>query len=297
MSDAKQKTIVIVGPTGSGKTGLSVELARRLDGEVISADSRQVYRGLDIGTEKVSQREMRGVPHHCIDMASPRRAFSVEQWRRHAEGALKNIARRARVPIVAGGTGFYVDALVYGTDFPAVAPNTRLRRELIRLHTDELLLRLRALDPVRAETIEQKNPRRLMRAIEIATALGHVPILSKREPHFDVTWVGLFPGDDVLTERLEARLDRTLRKGLVDETSMLRETLGLSWKRIDELGLEYRIAARYLRGEILKPEMRACMLQELRRYTKRQMTWFKRNKDIVWYTDATDAMRAFEMEA
>ena len=187
----KQKIIVILGPTASGKTALSIALAKKYGGEVISADSRQVYRGLDIGTEKVTKKEMRGVPHHCIDIASPRQAFSVTQWRKHAQKAIDRIVHNENIPIVAGGTGQYIDALVYNTVFPAVKPNYTLRRELEKKTCAELLKQLQQLNPVRATNIERENPRRLIRAIEIATALGGVPSLRKKEAQYDVIWIGI----------------------------------------------------------------------------------------------------------
>jgi len=285
--------IAVVGPTASGKTGLAIALAKKLDGEVISADSRQVYRGLDIGTEKVTKKEMQGVPHHCIDIASPRRAYSVEQWRKVAEKAITSVQRNGGLPIVAGGTGLYVDSLVYGTKFPAVKPNATLRKQLSKYTTKEMFEQLKELDPARAENIEKDNPRRLLRAIEIATELGSVPPLKGTEPKYETRWIGLYPGMDVLEARIKGRLDSTIRKGLVAETRKLRDEMGLSWKRIDELGLEYRIVASFIRGEISKEQMRALMLQELRKYAKRQMRWLKRNKEIEWFTDAETALKQF----
>ncbi len=292
----KQKLIAIVGPTASGKTGLSIELAKRYNGEVISADSRQVYKGLDIGTEKVTKHEMRGVPHYCIDVASPKRAFSVEQWRRCALQALKQIDKHGALPIVAGGSGFYVDALVHNYSFPVVKPNTKLRNELKKKSTEELFETLERLDPRRALTIEAKNPRRLIRAIEIAIELGKVPSLSKKQSNFDVVWIGIFPGLDVLTERIEKRFYNTTRKGLITETKKLREEVGLSWKRINELGLEYRIVGEYLRGEITKEEMREKNIRELRKYAKRQMTWLKRNTKIQWFKNKEEALAKITLQ-
>ncbi len=286
----QQRLIAIVGPTASGKTGLGIELARHIGGEVISADSRQVYRGLDIGTEKVTLREMRGVPHHCIDIASPRRTFSVEQWRTHALRALRDIVRRGNVPILVGGTGWYVDALLYGVVLPHVPPNLALRASLQKRSTEELYDTLRTLDPERARTVERHNPRRLIRAIEVATACGSVPQIRYDAPAFDVLWAGLNPGMEELEKRIEARLERSLRRGLVAETKALRTDLHLSTKRIEELGLEYRAVDAYLRGAYTKDELRAQLVTGLRRYAKRQMTWFKRNKDIVWYTSPDDAL-------
>jgi tRNA dimethylallyltransferase len=282
--------IVIVGPTASGKSGLAVALAKKINGEVISADSRQVYRGLDIGTEKISRREMAGVPHHCIDIASPRRAYSVETWRRHAERAIRDITRRGKLPIVAGGTGLYVDALVYGTEFPKVKPNADLRAALASWPVEKLFARLVELDPERAETIEPENPRRLIRAIEIAEALGTVPVTKPRTERYKVTWIGLNLPFAVLEERIRTRLARTLKRGLVAETKKLHEDIGLSWKRINELGLEYRTVGAYLRGEIPKEHLKEKLYQGVRRYAKRQLRWLKRNQDIVWYANAEEAL-------
>lgn len=286
----KADIFVIVGPTASGKTGLSIELAKRVAGEVISADSRQVYRGLDIGTEKVTEEEMQGVPHHCIDIASPRRAFSVAQWKRHAERALKGIVSRGHVPIVAGGSGMFVDTLMYDLHFPKVAPNASLRRRLHHKDTTSLLEILRSLDPKRAEHIEPENPRRLVRAIEIATALGSVPPLEYGESRYDARWIGLFPGMDVLERRIATRLDQALSRGLIEETARLSTELGLSRSRIDELGLEYRLVAAHLRGELSEAELREKMRIELRRYAKRQMTWFRRHEQIEWHKTACDVL-------
>jgi tRNA dimethylallyltransferase len=290
----KKKVIVIIGPTASGKTGLSIALAKKYNGEVISADSRQVYRGLDIGTEKVSKREMQGVPHYCIDIANPKRTFTVAQWCIHAKNALHAIHKKNKIPIIAGGTGFYVDSLVFGDTFPKVKPNAQLRKKLEKMTVEELLQKLKTLDPKRAQTVEQKNPRRLIRAIEIATELGKVPSLKLREEKYDVTWIGINPGIDTLMYRIESRLDTTFKKGLVSETKKLKEEMGLSWRRINELGLEYRIVGAYLRKEITKVEMREKMLLELRRYAKRQMTWMKRNEATMWFLSADDALSAIK---
>jgi tRNA dimethylallyltransferase len=291
----KLKLIVVIGPTASGKTGLSIALAKKYDGEVISADSRQVYRELNIGTEKVTKKEMQGIPHYCIDVANPKRTYTVEQWRREAEKAIVSMRKRNKLPIVAGGTAFYVDSLVYGTSFPSVKPNRQLRKALEKKTVEELLLQLKKLDPKRAKTIEQKNPRRLIRAIEIATELGTVPPLPKQKPLYEVTWIGLNPGLPILVERITARLGSTFKKGLVAETKKMREELGLSWKRINEIGLEYRIVGEYLRKEISKEEMQEKMIRELRSYAKRQMTWLKRNENIQWFASAEEALTSLDI--
>ena len=288
--------IIVVGPTASGKTALAVELARRLGGEVISADSRQVYRGLDIGTGKVTKREMRAVLHHCLDIAKPSRAFSVTQWRTHAQKAIGDIASRDKVPIIAGGTGFYIDALVYGIDFPAVKPNTALRKTLGKKAPEELLAILKKLDPARAKTIEQKNPRRLIRAIEIATALGKVPALSEKKALYDVTWIGINPEERVLEEKIHTRLIARMRQGMVAEVKNLHTPSvgrGLSWNRLDALGLEYRYLSKYLQGMLTKEEMLVELERAICQYAHRQMTWFKRNKEIRWFTSPDQALSEF----
>lgn len=282
--------IVILGPTASGKSGYAVELAKRIGGEVISADSRQVYRGLDIGTEKITREEMRGIPHHCIDLASPRRSFSVEQWRRHALRAIARCRKRGTVPILAGGTGLYIDALVFGIQFPHVKPNAALRARLGRMHTSTLFSMLEELDPERARTIEAQNPRRLIRAIEVATELGKVPAVTREHSPYQVTWIGITPPFPVLEVRIADRLDRALSAGLVDETARLRTDMGMSWQRIDELGMEYRICAQYLCGALPEALLRDTLVRSVRRYAKRQLTWLKRYKDVAWYGIAKDAL-------
>ncbi len=288
----KPSLIVILGPTASGKSGLAVAVAKRLGGEIISADSRQIYRELTIGTEKISVEEMSGVPHHCIDIASPRRSFSVEQWRRHAQHAIASCFKRGSIPIVAGGTGLYIDALLYGIEFPSVKPDMAVRRELEKMPAATLYATLQKLDPERARTIEKENPRRLIRAIEIARALGKVPTLTHKNPLYDVTWIGINPPFPLLEERIATRLDEALKKGLVAETRMLRDTLGLSWKRINELGMEYRVCAQYVRGELPESELRDTLIREVRRYAKRQLTWLKRYKEVTWYDQASEALHS-----
>jgi tRNA dimethylallyltransferase len=279
------KLIAVVGPTASGKTALAVEIARAVGGEVVSCDSRQVYRGLDLGTGKVTGAEARGVPHHLIDVASPSRAYSVARFERDALRAIRGILDRGKVPILCGGTGLYADAAVFGAGAPDVPPNPALRRELAALSAEEMAARLDALDPERAASIDRKNRRRLERAIEIAEALGSVPKQPARSPRFETLWIGIAPEREELHRRIETRLDARLRRGMVAEARRLRGA-GLPWSRFEALGLEYRWLGRFLRGEASRPEMRDALLADIRRYAKRQMTWFRRNKLIGWYRPA-----------
>jgi tRNA dimethylallyltransferase len=276
------KVIAVVGPTASGKTALAVEIARAVGGEVISCDSRQVYRGLDVGTGKVTKAEARGVPHHLIDVADPKRQFSVARFEKLALRAIRGVLKRGKVPVLCGGTGQYVDAIVYGNTFPAVPQNPALRRELAKLPTPDLAARLAALDPERAAAIDPAHRHRLERATEIATALGKVPAPPPRRPRFDVLWIGLAPEKDDLHARIEARLDARLHRGMIAEAKCLRAA-GLSWARFEKLGLEYRWLGRFLSGAVSRQEMRDELLADIKRYAKRQMTWFKRNNSIVWY--------------
>lgn len=290
--ELKTKIIAVVGPTASGKTDLAVELARRFNGEVISADSRQVYTGLDIGTGKATKREMRGVPHHLLDVASPKRTMSVVQYERLATRAIRDILKRGKIPIICGGTGLYIDAVLTNMSFPAVPPDATLRRVLAKLSTEELFKRLHALDPERAGNIDAKNPHRLIRAIEIATTLGSVPLRTPATPRYDTLTIGLMFPREKLGERIHARLLARMRRGMVAEVKRLH-TEGLSWKRMDDLGLEYRFLAQFLQGEIPKDEMLRDLETAIKNYAKRQMVWFKRDKNIHWFAPS-DASKSFE---
>ncbi|HEY4502276.1 MAG TPA: tRNA (adenosine(37)-N6)-dimethylallyltransferase MiaA [Candidatus Paceibacterota bacterium] len=278
----KPKILVVVGPTAVGKTALSIKLAKRNNGEIISADSRQVYQNLNIGTEKITKKEMASIPHHLLDVANPRRALSVAQYKQLAEQAIQEIIKRNRLPIIVGGTGFYIDAIVYNRLYPSVPPQQKLRDSLEKKTAKQLHTMLTKLDPRRAKTIEKENKRRLIRAIEIATVLGKVPRFKDGKNKYDVLQIGLAVSDNTLRKRIHARLAKAIRKGLVAETKKLKKG-GLSWKRINELGLEYRTSGMYIRGEITKQEMTRKMQSELWQYAKRQTRWFKRDDNIQWF--------------
>jgi len=275
------KILIIVGPTASGKSDLAVALAQQFNGEVISADSRQVYKGLDIGSGKITKREMKGVTHHLLDVANPKRVFSVADFKRLGSKAIADIHKRGKLPIIAGGTGFYIDALVYNQSIPKVPANNVLRKELDSKTAPELFDILSTLDPERAEEIDQHNKVRLIRAIEIATALGSVPKTTK-EVQFDTQWIGVTWPDTVLKERIHTRLIARMKKGMAAEVAHLH-TEGVSWKRMERLGLEYRYVALLLQKKMTKDEMLTELETKIRQYAKRQKTWFKRNKDIHWF--------------
>lgn len=276
----KPRVIALVGPTASGKSDLAVFLAQKIAGEVISADSRQVYKDLDIGTGKITKKEMEGVPHHLLDVVSPKKTYTVAQFKKDAEKAIEDIVASGKTPIVCGGTGFYIDALLLGQSFPEVKPDKKLRENLEKKSAVQLFARLKKLDPNRAKTIDPQNKVRLIRAIEITNSLGKVPKQKSLVP-YDVVWIGIDIPKEKLTERIHARLITRLKKGMVAEAKKLHEE-GLSYKRMRELGLEYRYLADFLQNKISKEEMIEGLDKAIRDYAKRQMTWFKRNKKIHW---------------
>lgn len=281
-SKERPKVIAVVGPTASGKSALAVEIARLVEGEVVSADSRQVYTGLDIGTGKVTKKEMGGIPHHLLDVGSPKRTMSVVQYERLATRAIQDILKLGKVPIICGGTGLYIDAVLTTASFPEVPPNAILRKELEKLPAEKLFIKLKKLDSVRAETIDPQNPRRLIRAIEIATTLGSVPLRTTPKVRYDTLYIGLTPTKEVLNERIHTRLLARMRRGMVAEGTRLHDA-GLSWKRMESLGLEYRFLAQFLQNKITKEKLLLDLEIAIRQYSKRQMIWFKKNKNIQWF--------------
>lgn len=281
--------LVIVGPTASGKSDLAVELAKKLNGEVISADSRQVYRGLDIGSGKITRREMKDIPHHLLDIASPRRTFTVADYQKLARQKVDKIWRQDKLPIIVGGTGFYIDALVDGTMLPEVTPDKKLRTTLAKKSPAELFSILKKLDPKRARNIDGKNPHRMIRAIEIATHLGQVPPIKKSPLSAKITFIGIKPPDNILRQRIKTRLAKRLRQGLIKEVEALHQA-GLSFKKLESFGLEYKYVALYLQNKLSKKEMVSQLETAINHYAKRQMTWFKRNKKIKWFPDPKTAL-------
>lgn len=283
---SKPKILVIVGPTASGKTGLSIELAKQFNGEVISADSRQVYRGMDIGSAKVTQEEMQGIPHHLLDVADPKEAYNASDFKRDAEAAIEDILSRGKLPIVCGGTFFYIDALLGKVSLPEVEPDEELRKELEEKSATELLNILQELDPKRAATVESENPRRLIRAIEVAKKLGSVPEPKEVESPYNALTIGLTVNMENHADILRKRLMERLEVGMIKEVESLLAS-GVTHERLEKFGLEYRYASRYLRGAIDKETMINEIVTKSRQFAKRQLTWLKRDQDIKWF-DRTD---------
>lgn len=276
----KPKVLVIVGPTASGKTGLGIALAKRFHGEVISADSRQVYRGLDLGSGKVTKEEMDEVPHHMLDVVDPKTVYTVNEYVHDARSILADIHQRGLTPLVVGGSLFYVDALLGRVSLPKVPPNDTLRRELDSMSTEELLVYLKKHDPRRANEIDKNNRRRLIRAIEISAELGSVP-LPYSEPLYDALILGIEIEKEKLKENIHTRLITRIEKGMVEEVENLHKN-GLSYDRLESLGLEYRYVAQHLRGELPYCELITRLETKIYQFAKRQMTWLKRDAEIVW---------------
>lgn len=280
-----KKIIVILGQTSTGKSDFAVEIAKIVDGEIISADSRQVYKGMDLGTGKITKKEMRGVPHHLLDVISPTKVFSVSDFQKLANIKIKEIFKINKVPIICGGTGFYIDTIIDGTILPKVPPNKKLREILDKKSTEQLFEILKKLDKQRALNIDKNNKVRLVRAIEIVKALGRVPHLETVHRSdlwkYEVLKIGLTLPPEILKERIKNRLLIRLKKGMLKEMENLHKN-GLSWKRMEALGLEYRYGALYLQEKISKEELIEKIQTKSWHYAKRQKTWWKRDQNIIW---------------
>lgn len=280
------RILVIVGPTASGKSALGIKLAKILDAEIISADSRQVYKGLDIGTGKVTKREMQKIPHHLLDVASARRTFTASDFTKLARKAHRDILQKNKMSIVVGGTGFYIDAFLGRVSLAEVPPNKALRKKLSNLTAWELYAILKEKDPVRAETIDKNNPVRLIRAIEIADAPpAKKPLKSELVA---ATWIGINPQRESLRAKIHARLFARMRQGMLAEAKRLHAE-GLSYKRMEDLGLEYRYLALHLQGKLSKEQMLEELEAKIWQYAKRQMTYWRRNKEIRWFSNPDEA--------
>ena len=295
----KKSLIIIVGPTASGKSDFAVRLAKKFNGEIISADSRQVYRDLNIGTAKVKGKWKndvflyKGVPHFCIDIASPKSMYTAATFKKHAERAMKAIVARRNIPIIAGGTGFWVDALVYDIDLPQVPPNILLRKKLEKKSAHQLFALLKKIDSRRASHIEQKNPRRLIRAIEIVKAIGRVPPMVAHNPYHTL-WIGISRNDTALRRFITTRAQQMVKQDLVGETKKLL-AMGVSKKRIHEFGFEYVAALDVIEKKLTNDQLIEALVRKTILYAKRQMRWFSRNSDIQWVSSFTKAEQLTRM--
>jgi len=282
------RIIAIVGPTASGKSALGVRLAKRFGGVVVSADSRQVYRGLDIGAGKITKAEMGGIPHYLLDIASPRGVFTVAQYQKKFRSLLKKIPTHTPIFLV-GGSPFYIQAALTTANFPAVRPNPELRARLEKKTAAQLFSLLQVKDLRRAATIERHNRRRLIRALEIIAATGKpVPLLHL--PQWDnILLLGITLPREKLYRNIDRRVDARLSQGMIAEVKRLH-TKGVSWKRLESLGLEYRDLSLFLQKKLSRPEAISQLKFHIHAFARRQLTWFQR-MPVRWISSEAEASR------
>ena len=274
----KIKIVLVAGPTASGKSKEAIRIAKERNGEIISVDSRQVYRGLDIGTEKITPEEMLGVPHHLIDIREADESYSAGDFVDDASRLIKEIASRRKLPILAGGTHFYFDALLKG--LPMTPMDDALRTELEKLSTEELAREVEKKDPARFARLDPQNRRRLIRALEIIATHGHVPVRAAGahpDLPYDVEWVILNPESEELHTKIHERLKETFVRGLIDEIRRVREQVGDA--RLNELGLEYKVIGEYLRDERSEESLLPTLEIRLWHYARRQKAWLRKLHD------------------
>ena len=285
------KVVVITGPTATGKTKLAVALAKEFDGEIVSADSMQLYRRMDVGTAKVTPEETEGIAHHMIDVAEPNESYSVSRYVEDAAKCVDDILSRGKLPIIAGGTNLYIDSLISGRDFADNEGDNALRGELDRqydaLGGEKMLEKLQSIDPERSAKLHPADRRRIIRAIEVFKLTGktitqHDLETQQRPPRYDAAVIALdFADRAKLYERIDRRVDLMVREGLFAEVEQLIKS-GLSDECTAMQAIGYKEPAAYLRGEITKDEAIEFIKRESRRYAKRQLTWLRRSKDIFW---------------
>ena len=286
----KKPLIILTGPTAVGKTKLSIELAKAVNGEIISADSMQVYKHMDIGSAKIKKEEMCGVPHHLIDVLEPDEEFHVVRFQEMAKQAMEEIYAKGKVPILAGGTGFYIQAVVKDIDFSKETEKSPVREELEKLAEEKgyeyLHERLQQVDPKSAEKIHANNVKRVIRALEYFELTGkpislHNEEEAAKESPYNVTYFVLNDVRERLYERIDARVDTMLQEGLVEEVSGLAKK-GYTKDMVSMQGLGYKEILSYLDGSYTLDEAVYILKRDTRHFAKRQLTWFKREKDVIW---------------
>lgn len=276
------RVIAVVGATASGKTSYAIELAKKINGEIISADSRLVYKGMDIGTAKPTIDEMQEIPHYMIDVVEPEYNYSVGLYVKEAKKHITDIISRGKVPIVVGGTGLYFRVLLENYDLPDVKPDYELRKELSSYSYEKLLEMLTKLDEKAANSVEKNDKKKLIRYIEIIKLAGKPLDLVRgvKEKEFNVEWVGLNFPREILYDRINKRVDLMIEQGLIDETKKLLQKHGRISNITDTIG--YREVLSYLDGELSLDEAKDKLKQNTRNYAKRQLTWFRKNEQINW---------------
>lgn len=286
----KNKLIILAGPTASGKTSVSIDLAKRIGGEIISADSMQVYKYMDVGTAKISVEEMQGVKHHLIDVLDPNEDFNIVKFQNMVKSSIEEIVKNGHIPILVGGTGFYIQSIIYDIDFNNEDDNSSIRKTLEEEYdtfgADFMHEKLKKIDMVSADSIHKNNKKRIIRAIEYFM-INNIPISlhnesqRKKSSPYDYRFFVLNPPRDILYERINQRVDIMVGKGLVDEVKSLKER-GLSKANISMQGIGYKEILEYLEGDTSIEAAIENIKQNTRHMAKRQVTWFKREKDVIY---------------
>ncbi len=285
----KAKVIVICGPTASGKTALSIEVAKKINGEIISCDSMQIYKDMNIGTAKPTKEEMGEIKHYLIDYVLPTERYSVAEYKKDAKKAIKEVIEKGKTPIIVGGTGLYVDSLIYEIEYPEIKFDEEYRKKLEKEVEEEGLEKLyekaKKIDPIAIQKIRKTDKKRILRVLEIYHATGKTKteqeiISRQKEPEYDYKVYGLLWDRQKLYDRINLRVDIMIEQGLIEEVKTIL-------KKYSEFptamqGLGYKEVVQYLNKEITKEEMIEKIKQETRRYAKRQMTWFRKNKQTIW---------------
>ena len=286
----KDKLIILAGPTASGKTAVSVDLAKRIGGEIISADSMQIYRGMDIGTAKITSDEMQGVKHYLINVSDPKEDFNIVKFQNMVKCSIEEIKKNGHIPILVGGTGFYIQSIIYDINFDKEDDNGSIRKvleeEYDKMGADFMYEKLKKIDSISAENIHKNNKKRIIRAIEyflINNALisEHNELQRKKTSPYDFKFFVLNPKRDILYDRINKRVDKMVEKGLVDEVKSLIES-GLSIDNISMQGIGYKEIVEYLEGNIPLDKAVENIKQNTRHMAKRQVTWFKRERDVIY---------------
>ena len=285
----KAKVIVICGPTASGKTALSIEVAKKINGEIISCDSMQIYKDMNIGTAKPTKEEMGEIKHYLIDYVLPTERYSVAEYKKDAKKAIKEVIEKGKTPIIVGGTGLYVDSLIYEIEYPEIKFDEEYRKKLEKEVEEEGLEKLyekaKKIDPIAIQKISKTDKKRIQRVLEIYHATGKTKteqeiISRQKEPEYAYKVYGLLWDRQKLYDRINLRVDIMIEKGLIEEVKTILKKYSKFPTAMQGLG--YKEVVQYLNKEITKEEMIEKIKQETRRYAKRQMTWFRKNKQTIW---------------
>jgi len=285
------KLVVILGPTASGKSDLAIKLAEKFNGEIISADSRQVYQEMDIGTAKIEIKKVM-IPHYLIDIIKPNQEFTLAQYKKLAVKIIKDIQKRGKLPFLVGGTGLYIQSVIDNLQIPKVKPDKKLRNKLEKLTNQELCQQLKKLDPLSDATIDHRNKRRLIRALEVCL-ITKKPFSKQRKkdkPLFDVCQIGIKSNKKTLEKRINQRVGKMFEAGLIEEVKKLAQKYSPDLPSMSGIG--YQEIIPYLQGEITLEQAKELIKQHSRQYARRQMSWFRRDKRIIWVNNYQKAKKA-----